>query len=61
MNTQSSTQGGKSNAPSQQDADKDGTFTTDVSETDDEGTTVREAEVRESDLQEKNPPDQSGS
>jgi hypothetical protein len=29
-----------------------GTFKTDVSETDDEGTTVREAEVREGDLSE---------
>ena len=29
-----------------------GTFKTDVSETDDEGTTVREAEVREDDLTE---------
>jgi hypothetical protein len=32
-----------------------GTFTTDVSETDDEGTTVRQAEVREDDLSEVDP------
>jgi hypothetical protein len=33
----------------------DETFTTDVSETDDEGTTIREAEVREGDLTETKP------
>ncbi|SAK77755.1 hypothetical protein AWB77_03684 [Caballeronia fortuita] len=32
--------------------DDDETFTTDVSETDDEGTTVREAEVKKDDLSE---------
>ena len=36
----------------QQAEDDSGTFKTDVSETDDEGTTVREAEVREDDLSE---------
>ncbi|WP_114809939.1 hypothetical protein [Paraburkholderia kururiensis] len=46
------------NAPLQPETDKQtgtGTFTTDVSETDDEGTTVREAEVREDDLAEVRP------
>lgn len=33
----------------------DDTFTTDVSETDSEGTTVREAEVRKDDLSEVDP------
>lgn len=67
MGTQSSTptQGGDAGKPSQSesqpDADKDPTFTTDVSETDDEGTTVREAEVSEKDLTEKNPPKSSDS
>jgi len=37
---------------SQQPEDDSGTFKTDVSETDDEGTTVREAEVRKDDLSE---------
>ena len=37
---------------SQQPEDDTGTFKTDVSETDDEGTTVREAEVGEDDLSE---------
>lgn len=48
------------NAPLQPGADKQtgtGTFKTDVSETDDEGTTVREAEVREDDLAEVRPPE----
>ena len=38
--------------PNQQPEDDSGTFKTDVSETDDEGTTVREAEVRKDDLSE---------
>jgi len=33
----------------------DGTFTTDISETGEDGTTVREAEVREKDLKEVKP------
>lgn len=38
------------------DDDQDGkTFNTDVSETDEEGTSVREAEVREDDLSEVKP------
>ncbi|MCG1018930.1 MULTISPECIES: hypothetical protein [Burkholderiaceae] len=45
----------RSNSPEQQQTsgenDSD-TFTTDVSETDDQGTTVREAEVRKDDLSE---------
>lgn len=45
--------------PSESDENKkqsnDDTFTTDVSETDSEGTTVREAEVRKDDLSEVNP------
>jgi hypothetical protein len=43
--------------PSQKpDDDQDGkTFNTDVSETDEEGTSVREAEVREDDLSEVKP------
>lgn len=69
MATQSPTspQGGdagnasQSPSQSQPDADKDPTFTTDISETDDEGTTVREAEVSEKDLQEKKPSGSSGS
>ncbi|MDR5836581.1 hypothetical protein [Caballeronia sp. LZ034LL] len=35
-----------------QPSEKDETFNTDVSETDEEGTTVREAEVRKDDLSE---------
>lgn len=61
MGTQSTTQGDNAGTPSQPDAGKDRTFKTDVSETDDEGTTVREAEVREDNLEEKNPPGSSGS
>ncbi|MDR5769534.1 MULTISPECIES: hypothetical protein [unclassified Caballeronia] len=38
----------------------DETFTTDVSETDDEGTTVREAEVRKDDLSEVKPNEGAG-
>lgn len=43
--------------PSQPDEKQgsDETFTTDVSETDGEGTTVREAEVRKDDLSEVDP------
>ncbi|WP_338925497.1 hypothetical protein IHE33_08130 [Mycetohabitans endofungorum] len=45
----------RANSPEQQQTsgenDSD-TFTTDVSETDDQGTTVREAEVRKDDLSE---------
>ncbi|CAM2196548.1 conserved protein of unknown function [Paraburkholderia kururiensis] len=46
------------NAPLQPGTDKQtgtGTFKTDVSETDDEGTNVREADVREDDLSEVRP------
>jgi len=39
---------------------KGGTFKTDVSETDDEGTTVRDAEVREDDLSEVDPSKETG-
>lgn len=42
----------QSNKSTSEQAKTGGTFKTDVSETDDEGTTVREAEVRESDLSE---------
>lgn len=42
----------ESNKSTSEQANPGGTFKTDVSETDDEGTTVREAEVRESDLSE---------
>jgi hypothetical protein len=42
----------ESNQSTSEQAKTGGTFKTDVSETDDEGTTVREAEVRESDLSE---------
>jgi len=38
----------------------DETFTTDVSKTDDEGTTVREAEVRKDDLSEVKPNEGAG-
>lgn len=38
-----------------QSGNDDQTFTTDISESDDEGTTVREAEVREDDLSEVKP------
>ncbi|WP_250454116.1 hypothetical protein [Caballeronia sp. ATUFL_M2_KS44] len=43
------------NADEASQAGGDETFTTDVSETDDEGTTVREAEVRKDDLSEVKP------
>ncbi|KIG07543.1 hypothetical protein [Caballeronia concitans] len=43
------------NADEASQTDGDETFTTDVSETDDEGTTVREAEVRKDDLSEVKP------
>ncbi|MCG1043240.1 hypothetical protein KQH60_12110 [Mycetohabitans sp. B8] len=39
-------------SPEQGTPNKPGTFTTDVSETDDQGTTVRETQVREDDLSE---------
>lgn len=39
-------------APTPEQSKTGGTFTTDVSETDSEGTTVRQAEVREDDLTE---------
>ena len=39
----------------EQQQSNDDTFTTDVSETDSEGTTVREAEVRKDDLSEVDP------
>jgi hypothetical protein len=42
---------GGGSAPKEQ-LENPGTFKTDVSETDEEGTTVREAEVREDDLSE---------
>jgi len=38
--------------PASEQGKTEGTFTTDVSETDEEGTTVRQAEVREGDLSE---------
>lgn len=41
-------------------AGSDETFTTDISETDDEGTTVREAEVKKDDLSETKPGGGSG-
>lgn len=41
--------------PQQPAEQGDKTFQTDVSETDEEGTTVREAEVRENDLSEVKP------
>jgi hypothetical protein len=48
-----------SNQPGSQDQSQnnegDETFTTDISETDDEGTSVREAEVRKDDLSETKP------
>jgi hypothetical protein len=45
------------NADDEAQSGSDETFTTDVSETDDEGTTVREAEVRADDLSEVKPAD----
>ena len=46
---------GQQQDPASPEEDKSGgTFKTDVSETDEEGTTVREAEVREDDLTEVN-------
>jgi hypothetical protein len=39
-------------SPQKEQMESPGTFKTDVSETDEEGTTVREAEVREDDLSE---------
>ena len=42
--------------PGQQPEEDSGTFKTDVSETDDEGTTVGEEEVREDDLSETDKP-----
>ena len=50
--TPGSTPGQQRNSPTPDQAETGGTFKTDVSETDDEGTTVREAEVREDDLTE---------
>ena len=44
--------GQRPNTPAADQEKTGGTFTTDVSETDEEGTTVREAEVREDDLSE---------
>ncbi|SAL79764.1 hypothetical protein [Caballeronia telluris] len=41
--------------PDNANANGDDTFTTDISETDDDGTTVREAEVRSDDLSEAKP------
>lgn len=41
--------------PDNADANGDDTFTTDISETDDDGTTVREAEVKSDDLSETKP------
>ncbi|MCP3722950.1 hypothetical protein M3I53_07375 [Paraburkholderia sp. CNPSo 3272] len=49
-----SPEGGNESAPNTGEDSK--TFQTDISETDDEGTTVREAEVREDDLNETNKP-----
>jgi hypothetical protein len=45
------------NADEEAQTGGDETFTTDVSETDDEGTTVREAEVKADDLSEVKPAD----
>ncbi|MFL9966480.1 hypothetical protein PQR02_37025 [Paraburkholderia sediminicola] len=56
MATQPQTPGATDAASSQSKPEEEGTFTTDVSETDDEGTTVREAEVRKDDLSETQPP-----
>ncbi|HEY2020210.1 hypothetical protein [Paraburkholderia sp.] len=41
-------------------AGNEGTFETDISETGEDGTTVRQAEVREGDLSETKPPQQKG-
>jgi hypothetical protein len=57
MATQSQTPGGNGDPSSQSDTDDEDTFKTDISETDDEGTTVREAEVRKDDLSETQPPE----
>lgn len=57
MATQSQTPGENDDTSSQPDTDEEGTFKTDISETDDEGTTVREAEVRKDDLSETQPPE----
>lgn len=43
---------GTNGQPSSEQSENAGTFKTDVSETDDEGTTVREAEVRGDDMTE---------
>ncbi|VXB41115.1 conserved hypothetical protein [Burkholderia sp. 8Y] len=43
------------NADKEAQGGSDETFTTDISETDDEGTTVREAEVKSDDLSEVKP------
>ncbi|MEI6002346.1 hypothetical protein H3V53_36045 [Paraburkholderia bengalensis] len=45
-------------AGSNQDQNQDQTFETDISETGEDGTTVRQAEVREDDLSETKPPSQ---
>ena len=54
-----SSQSGKpdqsNNADEEAQSGSDETFTTDISETDDEGTTVREAEVKADDLSEVKP------
>lgn len=50
----------ESNPSTSEQAKTGGTFKTDVSETDDEGTTVREAEVRENDLSEVDRSKESG-
>ncbi|KVE10095.1 MULTISPECIES: hypothetical protein [Burkholderia] len=42
--------------PAQKPDDGQSTFETDISETGDDGTTVRQAEVREDDLSEVKPP-----
>lgn len=57
MATQSQTPGANAGTSSQPDTDEESTFKTDISETDDEGTTVREAEVRKDDLSETQPPE----
>ena len=46
---------GQQQSQSDEKQGSDETFTTDVSETDSEGTTVREAEVRKDDLSEVDP------
>ncbi|NRO96798.1 hypothetical protein GWC77_12800 [Paraburkholderia sp. NMBU_R16] len=55
MATQQQQNPGRQPSQSDEKQGSDETFTTDVSETDSEGTTVREAEVRKDDLSEVDP------